>query len=113
MLRKNPGFTVVAVTTLAVGIGINSAMFSVVNGVLLRPLPYKEPGRLVVVNTIAREKGQTWSTPPVDFRALRETNHTFENLSAAYGRSLNLTGIEQPEVIRASAVSHEYFATLE
>ena len=112
MLRKNPAFTAVGVITLALGIGINSAMFSVVNGVLLQPLPYKDPGRLVVVNTIAREKGQTWSTSPVDFRALREGNHTFEDLSAAYGRSLNLTGSEQPELIRASAVSYEYFATL-
>ena len=111
-LRKSPGFTAVAVITLALGIGINSAMFSVVNGVLLQPLPYKDAGRLVVVNTIAREKGQTWSTSPVDFRALREGNHTFENLSAAYAWSLNLTGREQPEVIRASAVSYEYFATL-
>ena len=111
-LRKNPGFTAVAVITLALGIGINSAMFSLVNGVLLQPLPYKDPGRLVVVNTIAREKGQTWSTSPVDFRVLRESNHTFENLSAAYALSLNLTGSEQPQLIRANAVSYEYFATL-
>ncbi len=113
MLRKSPAFTAIAIVTLALGIGANSAIFSVVNGVLLQPLPYDNPNRLVYVFSNAPERGLPDSvTSPPDFRALRERNHTLANLSALYTASFNLTGVPQPERLRGEIVSAEYFTTL-
>jgi putative ABC transport system permease protein len=113
MLRKSPAFAAVAIATLALGIGANAAIFSVVNGVLLRPLPYDDPKRLVYVFSHAPERGLPDSvTSPPDFRTLRERNHTLSNLSALYTMSFNLTGVPQPERLRAEVVSSEYFTTL-
>ncbi|HTH47050.1 MAG TPA: ABC transporter permease [Candidatus Limnocylindria bacterium] len=94
-LLKNPGFTAVAVLTLALGIGANSAIFSVVSGVLLRPLPYKEPDRIV---TVLHE----YSAPvaPADFLDWREQNRSFEILAAAEAWGGTLTGKDRPENIR-------------
>src|SRR5438067_3300103 len=93
-LRHNPGFTAVAVLTLALGIGANTAIFSVVNGVLLRPLPYKDPAQLMLVRTGNFSKGSIATSPP-DFRTLRERNRSFSSLSALYGGAFNLTGTQQ------------------
>jgi predicted permease len=112
MLRKNPGFAVVAIVTLALGIGANTAIFSVVNGVLLRPLPYKDPARLMVVYSSFNGVPAGGATSPPDFRTLREQNHSFESLSAYYGETSNLTGVGRPERIRGRIVSAEYFSTL-
>jgi len=114
MLRKNPGFTAIAMITLALGIGANTAIFSVVNGVLLRSLPYKDPARLMSVYCSAPSRGVAgnFGTSPPDFRALREQNHTFASLSALYGGFFNLTGLQRPERIQGSVVSAEYFSTL-
>lgn len=113
MLRKSPGFAAVAIITLALGIGANTAIFSVVNGVLLRPLPYGDPGRLVYVFNSAPSRGlpQMPASPP-DFRTLRERNRTFANLSALYSASFNLAGAQQPERLAGDVVSSEYFTTL-
>ena len=114
MLRKNPGFTAVAILTLALGIGANTAIFSVVNGVLLRPLPYEDPARLMSVYCTAPSKGfpGNFGTSPPDFRTLREQDHTFTSFSAYYGTSVNLTGLKEPERVAARVVSAEYFSTL-
>src|SRR5216683_7476963 len=111
MLRRYPGFAAVAVITLALGIGANSAIFSIVNGVLLRPLPYSQPGRLVAVFNNSASVGNYGASPP-DFRTLREKNRTLAGLSAYYGSALNLSGGTQPERLAALIVSADYFTTL-
>jgi putative ABC transport system permease protein len=110
-LLRNPGFTVVAVLTLALGIGANTAIFSVVNAVLLRPLPYADPAQLMLVNTGKFSKGLVGTSPP-DFRTLRERNRSFENLSAFYGAAFTLTGNQQAERLEGDIVSSEFFSTL-
>ena len=112
-LRKSPAFAAVAIVTLALGIGANAAIFSVVNGVLLRPLPYEDSSRLVFANSSAPSRGiQNFLTSPPDFRALRERNQTLSSLSAFYTASFNLTGTQQPERLSGEIVSSEYFTTL-
>jgi len=113
-LRRYPGFAAVAVITLALGIGANTAMFSIVNGVLLRPLPYSHPEQLVsVFSTFSGQEGlESGSTSPPDFRTLRQRNHTLAGLSAYYPTGMNLTGAAQPERVRALIVSADYFSTL-
>jgi putative ABC transport system permease protein len=113
MLRKSPAFTAIAVVTLALGIGANSAIFSVVNGVLLRPLPYSAPGRLInVFNTAPSRDLDVFGASPPDFRVLRERNQTLTSLSALSMSFFNLTGPAQPERLRAAVVSTDYFTTL-
>jgi putative ABC transport system permease protein len=112
-LRKSPAFAAVAIATLTLGIGANAAIFSVVNGVLLRPLPYEDPSRLVYVISSAPSRGfPDFLTSPPDFRMLRERNKTLANISAFYTASFNLTGVRQPERLSAEVVSAEYFTTL-
>jgi putative ABC transport system permease protein len=95
-LRKNPGFTTVAVLTLALGNGGNTAMFSIVNGVLLKPLRDREPGRLVRVFNTFKEKGidRFWITAPA-FVEWRKQNTVFETIAATRTDSINLTGLGQ------------------
>ena len=101
-LRRAPGFTIVAVTTLALGIGANTALFSVVSAVLLRPLPYPEPDRLVRVWTAQPEAGLPRSgTALPDYRAWRSGNRTFEDLGAFHFVTYNLTGADGPDVLPA------------
>src|SRR5436190_1304714 len=99
-LLKNPGFTAVAVLTLALGIGANMAIFSVVNAVLLRPLPYKDPDRLVRVLE-KLPNGGWFAVSPANFLDWREQNQVFEDIAAIHDLGVNftLTGIEQPERI--------------
>jgi len=111
MLRKNPGFTAVAALTLALGIGANTAIFSVVNGVLLRALPYNEPERLVMVwadRPIQQAQTGLPDSPVAvaDFVDWRNQNQVFEQMAALYARRMNLTGGGEPESVvglRASA----------
>ncbi|HEV2802106.1 MAG TPA: ABC transporter permease [Pyrinomonadaceae bacterium] len=115
MLLKRPGFTAVAVLTLALGIGANSAIFSVVNAVLLRPLPYEEAERLVRIGgrdlRRAAEPPGTFSPPDFyDWRA-RSTN-VFEGVAAIDGWSPSLTGTGEPERIQAAKVSANFFSLL-
>ncbi len=111
-LRKNPGFTSVAVLTLALGIGANTAMFSVVRSVLLRPLPYRSAGDLFLAQTIQREPRQDWATSPPDFYTIRERARTLDGLASFYVRPVNLTGEGEPERVRALVVSSNFFDVL-
>ena len=102
-LLKAPGFTVIAVITLALGIGANTAMFSVINAVLLRPLPYRDPSRLVTIWEESPSRGMYQL--PVSFANLRDwvdQNHSFEQISAYTFTNLNLSGTGEPA--RLSAV---------
>ena len=106
-LLKQPGFAAIAVITLALGIGANTAMFSVINAVLLRPLPYHEPGRLVTIWEESPERGMYQM--PVSFANYRDwvdQNHVFEQISAYTFANLNLTGAGEPArllTVRSSA----------
>jgi putative ABC transport system permease protein len=104
--RRNPGFTAVAVLTLALGIGANTAIFSAVNAVLLRPLPYQDSGRLVRVWATNVRNGfphDVASYP--DFTDWSAQNHSFQQVEAYRGRSYNLSGGDHPEQIRALQVT--------
>ncbi len=109
MLAKNPGFMAVAVITLALGIGANTAMFSIVYGVLLRPLPYPEPERIVEIShTYRGQIGQSGFTASAcDF--WREHREPFQYVAASTGVGVNLVGAGRPEHIEALRVSPEYF----
>jgi predicted permease len=106
-LLKNRGFTFVAILTLALGIGANTTIFSVVYAVLLRPLPYKDPDRVVV----ALHDG-TKPVSPADFRDWREQNTVFEQMAAASLWSPNMTGRDQPEQIRGLQATGNLFDML-
>lgn len=117
MFRKNPGFAIVAILTLGLGIGGNTAMFSVVDAVLIRPLPYPAPDRLVMLSLDERAKHR--GTNPhsyglADFLAVREQQRSFERVAAfaGGGNGVTLTGFSQPEQVPATWVSAAYFATL-
>src|SRR5438270_4531146 len=113
MLAKNPGFAAVAVLALALGIGANSAIFSVVNTVLLRPLPYKNPERLVMVWEDNAKQGFPRDTPsPANFIDWRDQNHVFESMAAIVEISFNLTGVGDPERIDGRRVSASLFSLL-
>jgi putative ABC transport system permease protein len=111
MLRKNPGFTVVTALTLALGIGANTAMFSVVDSVLLRPLPYKEADRLAIVWE-KPPKGQRNSASAANFLDWRDQNRSFENLVALSSASFNISGKDLPERADGLRTSWDYFDML-
>jgi putative ABC transport system permease protein len=110
-LRDRPVFTLVAVITLALGIGANSAIFSVVSTVLLNPLPYREPDRLVVA---LYGGGQSSSNPvsPTEFRDWQEQSSVFEQMAAASLWGPNMTGRDQPEQIRGLQATGNLFDML-
>ena len=111
MLAKNPGFTVVAVLTLALGIGANTAIFSVVNGVLLNPLRYTEPDRLVAL--YSREQNFTRASIPYpNFLDWVRDNRSFSALAAYRGDDFNLIGMGEPERVPAEMVSATFFPIL-
>jgi len=112
-LRKSPGFTLVAVLALALGIGANSAIFSVVNGVLLRPLSFPEPERLVRLHESNVRLGfPIFSIVPGTFVDWQTENHVFENLAAINSSDFNLTGQDKPERVSAFRVSATLFPIL-
>ncbi|MFN7949879.1 MAG: ABC transporter permease [Blastocatellia bacterium] len=115
MLLKQPGFTLIAVLTLALGIGANTAIFSVVNAVLLRSLPYPQAEQLMKVVQGNTNPGKAptpvfWSYPR--FEALRDLNQSFTNVAAYATRAYNLTGADEPERLEAEYVSAAYFQVL-
>ena len=113
MLLKNPGFTIVAIIALALGIGANTAIFSVVNTVLLRPLPYRDPERLVMVWEDASKHGYPRDTPAVaNYVDWRDQNQVFEGMAAIADESFNLTGAGDPERLEGRSVSANLFPML-
>jgi putative ABC transport system permease protein len=113
-LLKRPGFTAIALIALALGIGANTAIFSLVNAVLLRPLPFAEPDRLVWMWGNIRNGGNRASVAPLDFLDFRQQNNTFEQFAASlsFPRPLNLTGTGEPERLTGAAVTGNYFQAL-
>jgi putative ABC transport system permease protein len=112
-LTKNPGFSVVAIITLALAIGANTAMFSAVNAILLRPLPYKNSNQLVNVwGTSAKYPGFRMTLSVPEFNDLKTQSHSFENMAQFHTHSMNLTGHGDPEVVSVTEVSQEFFAIL-
>ncbi len=110
MLAKRPAFTFVAVLALALGIGANTAIFSVVNAVLLEPLPFKDPARLVIINeTVRRETIEPRPASYPDFIDWREQNQSFEHIAVFDNSGFSLTGGEEPERVRGELVSASYF----
>ena len=115
-LRKSPGFTAVALLVLALGIGANTAIFSVVNAVLLRPLPFDQPNRLVQLYHIPPPASfpgiPLFTVSPANFLDWRAQAHSFEGMSAyGYGR-YTLTGKGEPEAIRTVAVTYGFFSIM-
>src|SRR4030095_10474220 len=108
MLSKQPGFTLIAALTLSLGIGANTAIFSVVNAVLLRPLPYPDPGRLVYVREVGSKGGQMALAGP-NFADLQERNQSLEAIAIAAGRfPLVSKAGKNASRARVSIVSHHF-----
>jgi len=112
-LVRSPAFTLIAILTLALGIGANSAIFSVVNAVLLRPLGYAEPDRLYMIYERNTEgDGGTMRVTPLDYLDWREKTHAFEAVAAHTGRGFTLTGDGEPELVIGQFASPELFGVL-
>ncbi|MGH9939001.1 MAG: ABC transporter permease, partial [Blastocatellia bacterium] len=111
-LRKQPGFTLIVVLTLALGIGANTAIFSVVQAVLLRPLPYQDPDRLVYLWTIIPPRAEPMSTSFPDFRDWSEQQQVFEGIAASSLSGGALTGGDEPGYVQTASVSANLFQLL-
>ncbi|HEU5219169.1 MAG TPA: ABC transporter permease, partial [Gemmatimonadales bacterium] len=109
-LRKAPGFALVAALTLTLGIGANSAIFSVVRGILLRPLPFRDPGGLVMV--ASTYQGQRSTSSPANSYDWRDQNHSFTGMAVIGGHSAVLTGSGEPERLRGFDVGANFFSIL-
>jgi putative ABC transport system permease protein len=114
MLRKKPAFAIAALLNLALGIGVNTAIFSVVNAVLLQPLPYTEPNQLVFIWDTARDKAEklTYPVSSPNFRDWQENNNVFASMSAYSFDYFNLVGQDKPERLFAAYVSPNFLTTL-
>ena len=110
-LRKHPGFTALSVLTLAAGIGVNTAMFSVVHAVLLKPLPYAQPERIVWMTESGPEVTNRWVSYP-NFLDWRSRSQAFEAMSTFRGWSVNLTGGDHAENINSRMVTAGYFKVM-
>ncbi|HKR59987.1 MAG TPA: ABC transporter permease [Pyrinomonadaceae bacterium] len=111
MLLKNPGFSAVIVLTLALGIGVNVALFSVVNGVLLNPLPLPQPEQLVTISQ-SKPNFEAGSVPYPNFVDLRKENRTFSAMAISRGSVYSLLGAGEPERVNARQTSAELFSVL-
>ncbi len=115
MLTKNPGFTAVAVLTLALGIGANTLIFSVVNAAILHPLPFREASRLVTLwatsPTIGFSGPGTLTDP--DYMEWRKQNHVFSEIAAFRGQPSNLTGVGEPVRLTGAAISPSFSRVLD
>src|SRR5438105_14990666 len=110
MLAKQPAFTAIAVLTLALGIGANTAIFSIINSVLLRPLPYPNPDRIMVLNE-SSGPGQDFSVALPDYFDWRNEAKSFEHLACTHKESRNLSGIpgREPERVSCASVTRNFF----
>jgi len=109
MLAKSPGFTLVAVLTLALGIGANTAIFSIVNAVLLRPLPFQDSSQLVLLRETYKGVGNVSVSYP-NFLDWRQQSHSFSAMAVVNNVAFNLSGVAQPENIGGYAVSPNFLA---
>ena len=112
-IARNPAFSAIVIVTLALGIGANTAIFSVVHGVLMRPLPYKAPERLVILHQAAPKIGEAsfgFSVP--DFTDFREKTRAFSALSEYHSMWFILLGRPEPERVQTGVVSDNFFDTL-
>jgi putative ABC transport system permease protein len=112
VLANDFGFAAVAVLTLALGIGANTAIFTIVNAVLLRPLPYNQPDRLVSLYLGYSNVPGHGSFSLIRLDQLRSENQSFSNVAGFCSETFNLTGVDQPEQLRAARVSHDFLRTL-
>jgi len=111
MVRKNPGFAAIVILTIALGVGANTAIFSIVNAVLLRPLNYPQPQDIMRVYTFNAERGEMGATFP-DFLDWRARNHSFADLAATWPNDANLYDRGQPEKIRTAIATANLFTVL-
>jgi predicted permease len=112
-LRKHPGFSIIVVTVLALGIGANSAIFTVVNGVLLRPLPYRDSDQLVIIwGNFLKLNIERLPAKAAEYEDYRAQSQIFEQVAAFESLSLNLTGVEQAERITGARVTANLFSML-
>jgi putative ABC transport system permease protein len=113
VLRKNPGFALGAIVVLALGIGANSAIFSVVNAVLLRPLPYTDPERIAMVYHVPPQKSfpgmKIFAVSPANYLDWRHQSSVFDAMSIFHGATMTVTGKDQPEAVPGMVVSFEFF----
>ena len=108
---KTPGLTILVIITIALGVGANTALFSVVNGVLLNPLPYPEPDQLVALRE--SKPNFEWGTIPYPtFRDWQKDNHTFSSIAVWRGYAFSLTGAGEAEQVNAQLVSSDFFPIL-
>src|SRR5262249_49644444 len=112
MLLKTPGFTLIAALTLALGIGANTAIFSVVNAALLRPLPYNEPDRLVFIYNHTTSLYPKMGLMEAEFLRLRERARSLEHVSLYTSTTFTLTGMGEPERVSSGTASGDFFAAL-
>src|SRR4051794_23502009 len=113
MLRRNAGFTIIAVLTLGLGIGASTAIFSVIDAVLLKPLPYADAQRLVAISQTDLQTQATGA--PVSFTKftqVRQQTQTLESVGAFYALAFSLTGEREPEAIPGAKVSADFFTVL-
>jgi putative ABC transport system permease protein len=111
-LRKSPGFTIVVVITLALGIGANTAVFSVIDAVMLRPLPYDQPERLIEAQSVNTHNPQPSAISYPDFFDWRSQNRTLEHLVSYHDDLFTLTGLERPVQVDAEVVSWDLLSAL-
>jgi putative ABC transport system permease protein len=113
ILLKNPSVFIVAIFTLALGIGANTAIFSIINGVLLAPFPYSEPKKIVALwESVEKEGNNKWRVAPANFLDWKQQNTHFEKMAAFGSTALNLTGNGEPEQLNGVHVTAEYFSVL-
>ncbi|PYT11155.1 MAG: permease, partial [Acidobacteria bacterium] len=110
-LKRAPGFTIATVVTLALGIGANSAIFSVVNAVVLKPLPFEQPDQLVQVYSLDPQGARAFVSQP-DLDDWRAASRSFSALASSVPQSVNLTGGDEPQRIVGNFVSANFFSLL-
>src|SRR5262249_50403654 len=112
MLCKAPGFTAAAIIALALGIGANTALFSVVNGVLLRPLPFRDPNSLAVISLLNSKTQETFPLCDADFLDWRAQNQSFTAVTVFFQSRFNLTGPGRPEQMFGDMATADFFSIL-